>query len=174
MSQQASILVGCNNKVVWIKVEGKGSFQNSQGMKDFSREMMNRGHREFVLDLKQCSVMDSTFMGTLAGMGLRLRELGQGNLHVINSNERNTDLLQNLGLDHLFELDSADDMAKNYYPNSGVEELTSNAFSKSNTAETMLEAHEALVEAAPENEARFKDVLEYLKTDLHVGAGSEN
>lgn len=171
VSPQASILVGCNNKVVWIKVEGKGSFQNSQGMKDFSREMMNRGHREFVLDLKNCTVMDSTFMGTLAGMGLRLRELGQGNLHVINSNERNTDLLQNLGLDHLFELDSSD-VEKNYYPN-GVEALTSNAFSKSNTAETMLEAHEALVEAAPENEARFKDVLEYLKTDLHVSAGAE-
>jgi anti-sigma B factor antagonist len=171
VNAQASILVGCNNKVVWIKVEGKGSFQNSQGMKDFAREMMNRGHREFVLDLKNCSVMDSTFMGTLAGMGLRLKELGQGTLHVINSNDRNCDLLQNLGLDHLFELDSAD-VARNLHPG-GIEALTTNAFSKSNTAEMMLEAHEALVEAAPENEARFKDVLEYLKTDLQVTATSD-
>ena len=30
----------------------------------------------------------------------------------------------------------------------------------------MLEAHEALCEAAPENLTRFKDVLEYLKHDL--------
>ena len=140
-------------------------------MKDFSREMMNRGHREFVLDLKNCSVMDSTFMGTLAGMGLRLKELGQGNLHVINANDRNTDLLQNLGLDQLFELGS-DEVLKTLHP-SGIEALASNVFSKSNTAETMLEAHEALVEPAPENEARFKDVLEYLKTDLHVSATSE-
>lgn len=171
MNAQASILVGCNNKVVWIKVEGKGSFQNSQGMKDFAREMMNRGHREFVLDLKNCAVMDSTFMGTLAGMGLRLRELGQGNLHVINSNDRNCDLLQNLGLDHLFDLDSSD-VETSLHPG-GVAELTTNALSKSNTAETMLEAHESLVEASPENEARFKDVLEYLKTDLHVTAATE-
>ena len=171
VSALASILVGCNNKVVWIKVEGKGSFQNSQGMKDFSREMMNRGHREFVLDLKNCAVMDSTFMGTLAGMGLRLKELGQGDLHVINSNDRNTELLQNLGLDHLFDLNSSD-LERNLHPG-GVQELTPNALSKTDTAETMLEAHEALVEAAPENEARFKDVLEYLKTDLHVTAGSE-
>jgi anti-anti-sigma factor len=172
VTAQASILVGCNNKVVWIKVEGKGSFQNSQGMKDFAREMMNRGFREFFLDLKNCSVMDSTFMGTLAGMGLRLRELGQGNLHVINSNDRNTDLLQNLGLDHLFDLDATDE-THSYLPNGG-EALTSNAFSKSNTAETMLEAHEALVEAAPENEARFKDVLEYLKNDLHVSGATDS
>jgi two-component sensor histidine kinase len=31
----------------------------------------------------------------------------------------------------------------------------------------MLAAHEALCEAAPENILRFKDVLEYLKQDLH-------
>jgi hypothetical protein len=34
----------------------------------------------------------------------------------------------------------------------------------------MIEAHEALVDAAPENLARFKDVLEYLKQDLRAGA----
>jgi hypothetical protein len=31
----------------------------------------------------------------------------------------------------------------------------------------MLAAHEALCAAAPENLTRFKDVLEYLKQDLH-------
>jgi hypothetical protein len=31
----------------------------------------------------------------------------------------------------------------------------------------MLDAHEALCEAAPENFSRFKDVLDYLKQDLH-------
>ena len=34
-------------------------------------------------------------------------------------------------------------------------------------AETMLEAHEALCEAAPENIFRFKDVLDFLRQDLH-------
>ena len=38
---------------------------------------------------------------------------------------------------------------------------------KRERAETMLEAHEALCEAAPENLSRFKDVLDYLKQDLH-------
>jgi hypothetical protein len=31
----------------------------------------------------------------------------------------------------------------------------------------MLDAHEALCEAAPENLFRFKDVLDYLKQDLN-------
>ena len=38
---------------------------------------------------------------------------------------------------------------------------------KKEQTETMLEAHEALCEAAPENIFRFKDVLDYLKQDLH-------
>src|SRR5437867_13178109 len=137
---QSSILVGCTNKIVWIRVEGKGSFQNSSGMKEFAKEMVNRGHREFVVDLKNCPVMDSTFMGTLAGMALRLRELGQGRLHVVNLNERNGDLLRNLGLDQLFSIDLC--------PVENTEPLPqalpdAGAPDKSDKARTMLEAHEA-------------------------------
>ena len=102
MNVQPSILVGTANRTVWVRVEGKGSFLNSTGLKEFTKEMINRGFREFAIDLKNCTVMDSTFMGTLAGVALRLRELGQGNLRVTNLNERNSDLLSNLGLDQLF------------------------------------------------------------------------
>ena len=41
---------------------------------------------------------------------------------------------------------------------------------RSDQAECMIEAHEALVDADPENLARFKDVLEYLKQDLRAGS----
>ena len=101
-----SILVGCNQKVVCIRVQGKGSFQNSTGIKSFATAMIHRGHRDFVVDLADCPVMDSTFMGTLTGVALRLRELGQGGVHVINSNERNTDLLEGLGLDQILSLEN--------------------------------------------------------------------
>jgi len=142
-------------------VEGKGSFLNSSGLKEFSREMINRGHRQFVVDLRNCPVMDSTFMGTLAGIALRLREIGQGSLHVTRLNERNSDLLRNLGLDQLFTIDEEG----RDFPE--AEEAPGTAIEGSMEARTMLEAHEALVEAAPENLTKFKDVLEYLKQDLN-------
>ena len=127
--------------------------------------MINRGHREFVVDLRDCPVMDSTFMGTLAGIALRLREIGQGTLHVTNLNERNGDLLRNLGLDQLFVVDLcgiAPDGA-----NQPVTPINSDPGSdREAQAQTMLDAHEALVEASPENLTKFKDVLEYLKQDL--------
>ena len=165
MSIPSSILVGTTNKIVWIKVEGKGSFLNSAGVKEFSKEMVNRGHREFVVDLRNCPVMDSTFMGTLAMIALRLREIGQGSLHVVNLNERNHDLLSNLGLDQLFSMDVCGVRETGAARNNLEPAATPS--DPASQAETIIEAHEALVEADPENLTKFKDVLDYLKQDLH-------
>lgn len=166
MSVQPSILVGTANRTVWVRIEGKGSFLNSTGLKEFSKEMINRGFRDFAIDLKNCPVMDSTFMGTLAGIALRLREMGQGNLRVTNLNERNNDLLSNLGLDQLFTIEAAN--AQDANPAQAQVPLASAAPDKVTQAKTMLEAHEACIEANEANAAKFKDVLEYLKQDLHL------
>ncbi len=163
VNTQSSILVGCADRCVWIRVEGKGSFLNSSGVKEFAKEMVNRGHREFVVDLRNCPAMDSTFMGTMAGIALRLRELGEGHLHVVNLNERNSDLLCNLGLDQLFSLDFQPVAGNATVPLEAGAEATDRQAQMS----TMIEAHEALVDADAANLTKFKDVLEYLKQDLH-------
>jgi anti-sigma B factor antagonist len=151
-------------------VEGKGSFQNSPALKEFAKHMLERGYRHFVVDLNGCPVMDSTFMGTLAGMALRLREFGDGSLLVRNANERNSDLLQNLGLNNLFEVESkASGLATENVVGATPLEVD-HPIDRTNQAECMIEAHEALVDADPDNFARFKDVLEYLKQDLRAGS----
>lgn len=162
MNAVPSILVGTENQRVWVRVEGKGSFLNSGGLKEFAREMTERGYRDFAVDLRNCPVMDSTFMGTLAGIALRLNDLGEGELRVVNLNERNRDLLANLGLDQLFRMDTGEGGAGA----AAREALPVAEEDKEARARTMLEAHEACVEANPENAAKFKDVLEYLKEDL--------
>jgi anti-anti-sigma regulatory factor len=64
-----------------VKVEGKGNFLNSDDLKEFACEMLDHGYREFVVDLAGCVTMDSTFMGTMARLALRLRELGRTSPH---------------------------------------------------------------------------------------------
>jgi len=159
---QSSILVGVNGPAVWVRIEGKGNFLNSGSLKEFAQEMVNRGYREFIIDLQHCAMMDSTFMGTMAAVALRLKELGQGHLHVVHCGERSYELLSGLGLDQIFDIHSNGALAPE------CEKMKENAAAeKKERAETMLEAHEALCEAAPENISRFKDVLDYLKQDLH-------
>ncbi len=162
---QSSIQVGVNGAAVWVKVEGKGSFLNSGNLKEFAREMVSRGYREFVLDLENCAMMDSTFMGTMAGVALRLKELGHGHLHVIHCGQRSRELLTGLGLDQIFSIHAKGAAAPEWevLPSPTVGTPT---VQKQQQAQQMLDAHEALCEAAPENFSRFKDVLEYLKQDL--------
>ena len=164
---ESSIQVGVNGPAVWVKVEGKGSFLNSGNLKEFAREMLDRGYREFVIDLADCAMMDSTFMGTMASVALRLKELGRGHLHVVHCGNRSRELLSGLGLDQIFDIHANGSAA----PECEALERDSNGGAretkKQEQTETMLEAHEALCEAAPENLFRFKDVLDYLKQDLH-------
>ncbi len=154
-----------------MRVEGKGNFLNSGNFKDFAREMVNRGYREFVIDLENCAMMDSTFMGTMAGVALRLKELGHGHLHVVHCGERSRDLLTGLGLDQIFDIHSNGSAAPECH---GLETKQAEpAEQKHEQAKQMLDAHEALCEAAPQNLSRFKDVLDYLKQDLHQDSAAK-
>ena len=160
MTLQPSIFADTDSgPTVWIRVEGKGTFQNSPGLKEFSREMMEGGRRDFVVDLANCPAMDSTFMGTLAGLALRLRESGNGHLWVVNRNLRNSELLEGLGLDALFAHEPPPTLVGSRSSGNAVEHHADKAF----TREVMVDAHEACVAANPENAARFRDVLEHLR-----------
>jgi anti-sigma B factor antagonist len=156
-----------------VKVEGKGSFLNSGNFKEFARKMVERGYRDFVVDLDNCVMLDSTFMGTMAGVALRLKELGQGHLRVVHCGERSHELLSGLGLDQLFSIQKNGSAApqcellKNQAQPESVQEK------KVEQKKEMLDAHEALCQAAPENIPRFKDVLDYLKQDLHEETASK-
>lgn len=131
--------------------------------------MINRGVRDFVLDLEECPVMDSTFMGTLQGIAQRLMGMGQGQVTVINLNERNNSLLENLGMNHFMELHMDDGGFKNSESRHCVEQpLESPEMTKDERAKLMLDAHQNLADISPENERMFKDVIDYLKQDLKV------
>ena len=75
-------------------------------------------------------------------------------------------MLEGLGLDQIVSMDGkpgalADDMALE-----NPEPLSSSPADKRTTTETMIAAHQALVDADPNNLCKFKDVLDYLKQDL--------
>jgi anti-sigma B factor antagonist len=164
---QSSIQVGVNGDAVWVRVEGKGTFLNSGNLKEFTREMVNRGYREFVVDLEKCAMMDSTFMGTMAGVALRLKELGHGHLHVVHCGERSRNLLTGLGLDQIFTIHTNGAVAPQCKLLNSNSTAETGAEKKEETSKQMLDAHQALCEAVPQNVARFKDVLDYLKQDLN-------
>jgi anti-sigma B factor antagonist len=159
--------VGVCGGRVWVRVDGKGCFLNAGAISTFASEMLERGHRRFVVDMALCPTMDSTFMGTLAGIALKLQKSvggdGAAELMLVQVNDRNRELLSGLGLDHLMRVESGmGDIAFE----AKLEQLPSEGGGKESRARVMLEAHEACVEANGENALKFKDVLAYLREDL--------
>lgn len=133
--------------------------------------MVRRGHRDFVVDLEDCEQMDSTFMGTLAGVALRLREIGQGGLRAINVNERNAGLLCSLGLDQIFSVEEAGGGLSVPVEAEPLHSAAADISNEVDQQKTVLEAHEALVKADSANEVKFHDVLEFLRQEQDLPDG---
>lgn len=74
-------------------------------MKSFGDERIAAGESLLVVDLSACTGMDSTFMGTLAGMAARLSAMDGGVLQIAEPGDRNRRSLEDLGLDFLMEID---------------------------------------------------------------------
>ncbi|MCE9520081.1 MAG: STAS domain-containing protein [Verrucomicrobia bacterium] len=172
MTTPAPILVGQIGQLFWMRVDGKGSFQNSVQVKRCFQTMIEKGERHFVIDLERCPIMDSTFLGTLTGAALNLRESGNGEVSVLNANSRNQQLLTSLGLDHILDVDH--DGSKFCNERKQVcNELNTCADGmspcpKEEQAAQVLAAHEALTQANAENAVRFRDVIEFLEQELRL------
>ncbi len=148
--------VGVAGPSVWVRIEGRGTFQNSAGLKEFAAEMTRRGHRDFIVDLATCELMDSTFLGTLTGIALGLP--AGGKLTVIRANERNRGVMQNLGLDRIFAVLESTPVAAP----GRLEDAETNP-PQTARREAIVQAHENLAAVNPENAIRFKDVLDFLQ-----------
>jgi anti-anti-sigma regulatory factor len=151
-----TILVGHIGKVFWLRVEGRGTFQDSVQVKRAFQTIIAAGTRDLVVDLERCPMMDSTFLGTLTGTAL-------------NANPRNQQLLTDLGLDHILDLD----IAGTAWPAERREACAQlstcgekGAEGKMEQTEHILTAHRTLADVSHENRGRFRDVIHFLEREL--------
>lgn len=161
-------LVDADSDPVAIRVLGRASFQNSSCLQDFLNERFKAGRSRFVMDFKDCTTMDSTFLGMLAGAAIQLRKLPvPGSLVVCRLNDRNLELLQNLGLHRLLTID---DGAGAAFAGAASAQLDCGGkASELEQARRVLQAHENLVAADASNQAKFQDVLTFLKDQVSKG-----
>ena len=163
------LLVATKGNAALIRVRGRGSFKAGPALKRFGTSAMGNGCRQFILDMGECTAMDSTFMGVLAGMAMRLKSEG-GSVIMMNLTPKTLTLLETLGLDRLLETYQAgcanDELTKRLGDALGMSVLDASVADRKVTLETMLAAHEDLVTALPDNLPKFKNVLAYLSADL--------
>ena len=164
----ASVSVWVGEQFVCIKLAGRANFQCSIDFKTLINRLHEKGHKRFVIDASECQLMDSTFLGVLAGLGLKFSQQHNGSapasLELLNPSDRVFDMLENLGIAHLFKVirGSTPPVTDTLSP---VEKSAAST-DRAETTKTCLEAHRLLMELNPANVAKFKDVTKFLEEDL--------
>jgi anti-anti-sigma factor len=102
---EAKILMGRSGDVATFKIVGVGTFHGAVGFRATYLELLAEGARDFVIDLGECEHLDSTYLGIILGLGLKVRELNPpGRVHVIKLNEMIRSLFRGTGLDQIFDM----------------------------------------------------------------------
>ena len=163
-SASLSVLVGEN--FACVKIAGRANFASSPDFKTLIDQLTQKGYGHFIVDLSECVLMDSTFLGVLAQFGLKLNSANgdrQPGIELSNPNTRVTELLENLGALHLFKTLAGELALPRDVTRSTPESIHP---THEQITRTSLEAHQALMTVNPENVARFKDVTQFLAEDL--------
>lgn len=154
--------VAIRDRDAFVRVHGRGTFKIGPSLKQFGVAAIERGCSSIIFEMQDCVGMDSTFMGILAGLATTLKKTA-GEVVLRNLTEKNLFLIRMLGLVHLVRVD---DQAQASIPAPTYGQSLSPTGDRREMSQTMITAHEALIEAAPDNLVKFKDVVAYLKEDL--------
>lgn len=154
-------MAGNLNGIAVLKVIGAGSFEHSFSLRQHCDYLIQCGTNQFLVDLTECTYLDSTFLGTLARPALKLRKTG-GTLRVAGSSRRVLESIRTLGLDRLFEC--VESLVP--YDASGLRPLEAGVPHKETTGELLLRAHQTLLECDPKNAPKFQDLVSYLEAEV--------
>lgn len=168
------ILVSRHDPLICIKITGRANFNSSMEFKNLVNELIARDYRQFVLDLEECQIMDSTFLGMLAGLGMKLNKSSDEKsfITLVNPNARISELLDNLGVSQLFTTVQESELPDREYQETPQKETDK---SKEEVTRNCLEAHKILMELNEANQKKFKEVTRFLEEDLrkhHGGKGA--
>lgn len=169
-ASETQLSVWSGNSSACIKVSGRANFSASIDFKAAMLCLQERGCLRFMLDLTDCILMDSTFVGVLAGLGRMMESEAKQDpqaprsIQIFNPNERVKDLLDNLGVTGLFNI------VQGNPPDRGA--MTEIKLQPGATpgrlelSQTCLDAHRTLSDLNPQNETAFREVTRCLEEEI--------
>lgn len=160
-SMEDRYLFGELDNKVFIKFVGNATMKNSKTLEDLFDKIFEGEEKEIIIDFKECNYMDSTMLGFIAKIAIKLKKTWNKYIYEINASNMVKTSLKSTGVfDLLKHLDQEAD---------GVElkEIEVKDFeNKDAKAAHILEAHKTLMSLSDENAKIFKNVVELLEKDV--------
>lgn len=103
-----------NNEIVILRITGELDALAAPKVKGKLIDLMDKGKKNFLIDLKEVEHINSLAMGILRG---RLREIKEnnGDIKLLNLSEHLTTIFEMVGLDEVFEIFSSEQEALNSF-----------------------------------------------------------
>jgi anti-anti-sigma factor len=152
-----------------VRVSGRANFALSVQFRKLLQALRAAGHQLLLLDVSGCPFMDSTFLGVLAyeanNLAAKSTNGVQPGIELLNAQPNVRDIIQDLGVAHLFRF-SERDLSRTDFKDVPV---TGEA-NVSDLNRTCLEAHELLMALHPANVEKFRDVAQFFAEELKNSA----
>jgi len=175
-SSPANVSIWAGDNMAVVRISGRANFQSSVDFKATVLELWHRGTKRFILDLTNCQLMDSTFLGVMAGLGLKFAKessaAGPARIELLNPSGRIRELFDNLGIIHLFTVLCSPEPGADLKNLTPVDQNPCGTLDRKETTRVCLEAHQLLMKLNDANFTKFKDVTKFLEEDLKRMEGS--
>ena len=162
MQDDGAIEVGRAGSTVVVNVRGRGTLGNSHPLETCLTSALDAAAEDVVMDLAECTHLDSTFMGVMAGMSQRLQDAGKGALRVANPSDSTLGTMRRVGLMRVVDLTDGAAPA----PEVAAMELAPTDLSKLDRGRHMLDAHRELSAMSDANAAEFGQLIHTLEANV--------
>lgn len=170
MGNTASIKVGEIKGYSWVSINGRGDVFTAPKVKEFTEGIFEKLSQnraaKFVFDMEDCTGMDSTFMGMIAGLAIKLQGVANSCLQLCGVSSANQESLEELGIDSLVDINPTGSEWNNQYQEIRSELSEWNPEGKhAPKSDLILDSHKILGSLNKENEEEFSEVIKSFESE---------
>jgi anti-anti-sigma factor len=152
-----SILVHRNDQTVTFRVTGEATMFRSMPLRRFAEQCLAGGAHLLRIDLRHCTYMDSTFLGTLLFLKRAVECRGQGGLALVSPSAFCRQLLKQMNLEDFYPVVTEEELSAISWTelDCGVKDV--NTFKR-----TVVQAHQELACLPGPGGEPFREVVRVL------------
>jgi anti-anti-sigma factor len=149
------------HQVLTFQVEGEATMFHSVPLCRCAEQALAGEVTTLRVDLRHCTYMDSTFLGTLLLLKRTIEQRGRGDFALTALSPQCQRLLHQMGLDRFYCILAGEEL-----PASAWTELTAGPSQGSGFQHTVIQAHQELANVPGPAGQPFRDVMRCLTQDL--------
>ena len=162
MFSDSHIDVALCGRAMYARITGLANMGNCMTFQDFSTVLLDAGYERIIVDLSQCTGMDSTFLGVLAGMATHIEDRKAPLVVIVNASPSNVETLDDVGLTNFVEI-HPEPVA---VPDIETYRIDDDQIPDMDRVEFIKESHEKLISIDERNRQKFGALIQAMAAEL--------